>query len=97
MLTDCRIAELQCKEVVNLCDGCRLGYVSDVVVDICSGRLVALVVPGKNAMFSWITKEEDYVIPWDKIEKIGDDIILVRFDKQQTQEKCDCKPHRFRF
>lgn len=97
MLTNCRIAELQCKEVVNLCDGCRLGYVSDVVVDICNGRLVSIVVPSRNGVMSLLVKEEEYVISWEDIEKIGDDIILVRFNKPQMQSRCERKEHRFRF
>ena len=96
MQTNCRIAELQCKEVVNLCDGCRFGYVSDVVVDICSGKLIAIVVPAKSSVMSFLIKEEEYVIPWEDIEKIGDDIILVRFNRPQ-QVHCERKDRRFRF
>ena len=29
-----RIADLRCKEVINLCDGCRMGYVGDVEIDV---------------------------------------------------------------
>lgn len=46
-----RIADLQCKEVVNITDGCRLGYVSDVELDILTGKVVAIVVPGKCLLF----------------------------------------------
>lgn len=46
-----RIADLQCKEVVNITDGCRLGYVSDVELDILTGKVVAIVVPGKCRFF----------------------------------------------
>ena len=28
----CRMVELRCKEVINICDGCRIGYVGDVEV-----------------------------------------------------------------
>ena len=91
MLTSCRIADLQCKEVINLCDGCRLGYVSDVIVDICSGKLVAIVVPEKNGVIGLIVKENEYVIEWENIAKIGDDIILVQYSKPpvtaQNKEK----------
>ena len=41
----CRIVDLRCKEVISVCDGSRLGYVNDVEIDTCSGRLVAIVVP----------------------------------------------------
>ncbi len=41
----CRMVELRCKEVINICDGCRLGFVGDVEVLLPEGRVAALVVP----------------------------------------------------
>ena len=46
-----RFTELRCKEVVNICDGSRLGYVSDVVVVLPGGRLVAIIVAGARRVF----------------------------------------------
>lgn len=76
----CRIAGLRCKEVINLCDGCRMGYVGDVEIDLLCGRAVALVVPGRCRFFGLFGRADDAVIPWEAIDKIGDDIILVRYD-----------------
>ncbi len=72
----CRITELRDKEVINVCDGQRLGYVYDVEVDICCGKIIALIVPQERGCFSLLHISE-IKIPWDKIERIGDDIILV--------------------
>ena len=47
----CRMVELRCKEVINICDGCRLGYVGDVEVLLPEGRVAALVVPGPCRFF----------------------------------------------
>lgn len=89
----CRIAEMRCKEVINLCDGCRLGYVGDVEVEIPCGRVRAIVVPGRCRLFGLLGREEDAVIPWEQIEKIGDDIILVRYNRP-----CPCRePPNFCF
>jgi len=33
-------------------------------------------------LFGLIGKEKDYVIPWDRIKKIGEDIILVDMDER---------------
>ena len=41
-----RVCELRQKEVINICDGCRLGYVADVVIRIPEGQVVAIVVYG---------------------------------------------------
>lgn len=64
------------KEVINLLDGKRLGYVQDVEADFSTGKITAIIVPGNNKIFS-MNNKNDFVIPWDKIVKIGDDIILV--------------------
>lgn len=48
----------------------------DVEADFETGKITAIVVPGTNKIFSIGTKG-DIIIPWDKISKIGDDIILV--------------------
>ena len=75
-----RFSNLKCKEVVNVCDGCRMGYVCDVEVDCCSGRIAAIVVPGRGRCFGLLGCREDYVIPWQCIRQMGDDIILVEGD-----------------
>ena len=64
------------KEVINLIEGRRLGYVQDVEADFSTGEITAIVVPGTSKMFSMGNKG-DITIPWNKIKKIGDDIILV--------------------
>jgi len=71
------IADLQKKEVIDIKDGTRFGFVYDVELDITNGRIVSLIVPGNNKMLGLFGKAQDYIISWDKIEKIGEDIILV--------------------
>ena len=72
-----RVTDLSCKEVVCISDGARLGYVSDVEVEIPRGQVCAIVVPGKSKFFGLLGHTEDYVIPWEAIRRVGDDIILV--------------------
>lgn len=72
-----RFQDLRNKEVIDLADGRRLGFVCDVEVDICNGRIVAIVVPGRKGLSGIFGKSEDCVIPWCNICKIGDDIIIV--------------------
>ena len=72
-----RVTELHCKEVVCVSDGSRLGFVSDVEVEVPEGRVCAIVVPGRCKFFGLFGRQDDFVIPWGKICRIGDDIILV--------------------
>lgn len=71
-----RFSKLKCKEVVNICDGNRLGCVSDVEVDCRCGRISAIIVPGP-CKYLGLGRQEDFVIPWQCIRQIGEDIILV--------------------
>lgn len=71
-----RAGELRQKEVININDASRLGYVSDVEVSLSKGEIEAIVVPGKMKLFNF-GKNDDLVITWDKIKQIGEDIILV--------------------
>lgn len=65
------------KEVININDAKRLGYVQDVCADLETGRILSIIVPGNKRIMSMFSKEDDIVIEWEKIRCIGDDIILV--------------------
>lgn len=65
------------KEVVNIKDGRRLGYVQDVCADLVTGTITSIIVPGSNKILNIFSSSNDIVIPWQQIKCIGDDIILV--------------------
>ena len=69
-------SELRYKEVIDIHTGLRLGYVCDLEFDDSEGRLVSLVTPGRSKLFGLLGREDDYVLPWDCIVRIGSDIIL---------------------
>lgn len=80
----CKSENFREKEVINLSDGRRLGYVTEIEFDICTGKITAIIVCGEGSFFG--KGKKDIVIPWCNIEKIGADIILVR------AESCLCPP-----
>lgn len=84
-----RIAELRYKEIINVADGHRLGFVSDVEIDIGTGRVSALIVPGPCRFFGLFGREEDYVLPFDCISRIGQDIILIENSGEYRRGKRD--------
>jgi YlmC/YmxH family sporulation protein len=65
------------KEVININDGKRLGYVQDVCANLGDGRITSIIVPGNKKLLNIFSKGEDIVIEWEKIKCIGDDVILV--------------------
>ena len=85
-----KFTDLQCKEVICISDGRRLGFVSDVQIEIPEGNICALVVPGPSKHMGLVGCKDDYIIPWNCIRRIGPDIVLV-------EVKCDeCRVPRHR-
>jgi YlmC/YmxH family sporulation protein len=75
-----QFTQLQCKEVICIADGRRLGYVADVQVELPEGRICALIVPGPGKCLGAFGKHDTFCIPWGCIRKIGPDIVLVDAD-----------------
>ena len=85
---NCRIVDLRNKEVINIKNGARLGYVSDVEVDTCDARLVAIVIYGRARLFGLLGREDDCIIDWGDIEVIGEDSILVNCNSHRERAGC---------
>jgi len=73
----CTVSDLRYKEVININTGVRLGYVNDALFDSQTGKIAALVAPGPGRLLGLLGRHDDYVIPWECVKRIGDDIILV--------------------
>ena len=72
-----RITDLSYKEVYDMDSGRRLGYVRDAEIDPETGRVTALIIPGKLRWLGLLGREEELVIPWSRIRKLGEDILFV--------------------
>lgn len=73
-----RISELRNKDVIDLQEGKRIGYIDDIDLDLERGRIESLVIPTSNSrMFNLFGRGEDIVIHWRQIKKIGVDVILI--------------------
>jgi len=82
-----RFSCLRCKEVINLPDGCRLGYVSDLELDPECGRITALIVPACDRVLGLLPGSGEYVIPWSCIRKLGGDLILVDVNLEECRRR----------
>ncbi len=71
--------DLRRKEVIYMRDGARLGCICDLEIEEGSGLIRSIVVPGPPRLFGLLRSDEELVIPFCKISKIGDDVILVDF------------------
>ena len=72
-----KVSELRMREVINVLDGKKLGNIIDIDLDIEKGKVIAFMLPGQVRGWSIFSKREEIVVPWDKIIRIGRDVILV--------------------
>ncbi len=80
----CTLTELRKLEVINLCNGKRLGTICDVEMNLFQGAITALLLPKPFDLKTVFQPEDDkwILIPWHKIERIGSDTILVRLTEE---------------
>ena len=72
-----RISEFQIKDIVNIADGKKLGNMTDLEINTLTGKIEAIIVSTGTRLMGFFGREQDIVIPWTKIKKIGADVILV--------------------
>ena len=83
-------SELKQKDVVNVCDGRKLGKPIDLVLND-AACVDAIVVPAGGGILSMIKQEkEGCLIPWKRIIRIGDDVILVDI-REENCTNCEGK------
>lgn len=75
-----RISDLRNKDVINCVDGKRLGFIRDIEIDVNKGGVEAIVIPGQTRLFALFARNDEIVLPWRQIKKIGVDVILVEPD-----------------
>ncbi|OXS78478.1 YlmC/YmxH family sporulation protein [Domibacillus enclensis] len=81
-----RISDFQLKDIVNVTNGKKLGRIADIELNNATGAISALVIEQTGKKFGLFGKEEEVIIPWIKIVKIGGDVILVRHGELETTE-----------
>jgi YlmC/YmxH family sporulation protein len=85
----CRLDELCRKDVINVKDGCKLGCICDFIIDPANGQICSLVIYGRAKCLGLFGREDDIIIPWQDIQTIGDDTILVCLDMTNRRRCCN--------
>ena len=79
-------SELRRKDVVNICDGRKMGRPIDLILND-NACVRAMVVPGRSGGLLGLFRQdrEGYVIEWDRVRRVGDDVILVEVDGERLE------------
>lgn len=81
-----RISELRMKDVIEADDGRRLGCISDMDIDPDAGRVEAIIIPGKRSWRWMFGRTDEVVLPWQRIVKLGVDVIIVQKEITAVKE-----------
>lgn len=76
--------QIRSMEVIDINMGVKLGYIKDLKVDCDACKIVSILIPENKG--NWIGKWEVKEIPWENIVKIGIDVILVNYNKENTKD-----------
>lgn len=69
------INNLRQMEIIDISSGSKMGYIKDLKVDCEDYRIISILMPTQKS--SWFNKNNSVEIPWEKVKKIGVDVILV--------------------
>ena len=74
-----RLSDLQNKDVVNIMDGRKIGNIIDININL-EGKMEGLIVEKGKFLISMFSTKDEIEVKWNQIEKIGEDVILVRLN-----------------
>ncbi|MCY6959447.1 YlmC/YmxH family sporulation protein [Clostridium brassicae] len=79
------IGNLKLMEVIDINTGSKIGYIRDLKIDCNDHKVISMIIPTER--ISWFGKNDYIEIDWDKIVKIGVDVILVNENNNLQNEK----------
>jgi YlmC/YmxH family sporulation protein len=86
-----KISEFQQKDVINVANGKKLGNIGDIDINVQNGKINAIIIVGNGKVLGFFGRDEEIIIPWTNILKIGEDVILVRMKETIVQNDVDEK------
>ena len=75
-----RLSDLQNKDVVNIIDGKLVGNIIDIMINSSNGIMESLIIEKSKCFVFLFSNKNEIEIKWNQIEKIGEDVILVRIN-----------------
>ncbi len=95
-MKECTFNCLSQKEVISCLDCTRLGFISDLNIDLESARIISIIIEEQNGFFS-LFKRNYVTIPWECISKIGEDLIIVDYLKPPSLPRPEKRESKFGF
>ena len=89
-----KISDLRMKDVIDAEDGKRLGYINDIEFEPEAGRIEALIIPCRRRWHWFFNHNDDVILPWQRIVKLGIDVIIVQRESNPEKNAVPYKKRR---
>ncbi|MGL5347320.1 MAG: YlmC/YmxH family sporulation protein [Peptostreptococcaceae bacterium] len=77
-----RVSDIMEKEIINVKNGKRMGFITDIDMDINEGKIMSFTITGDTGRGFFSRGSEGQVIFWSDILKIGCDTIIVNIGSE---------------
>lgn len=81
------LSQLRQMEIIDVSEGRRLGFISDIIFDDELTKIESFVVPPQSGIFSLFKKKDEIHIKWGQIKVIGIDIMLVDISGKNANDR----------
>jgi YlmC/YmxH family sporulation protein len=88
---ECTLKELKGKEVINIYNGERLGYIDDIRLSTEDHSIKAFIIYGREKLFGILGKQSDISINCNQIHLVGEETILVSVESVQYEDSIEEK------
>ncbi|CEH35485.1 YlmC/YmxH family sporulation protein [Romboutsia lituseburensis] len=77
-----RVSDIMEKEIINVKNGKRMGFITDIDMDTNEGKIMSFTITGDLGRGIFSRNGEGQVIFWNDIIKIGCDTIIVNIGSE---------------
>lgn len=77
-----RVSDIMDKEIINVKNGKRMGFITDIDMDINEGKVISFSISGDSGRSFFSRGYEEQSISWNDILKIGCDTIIVNIGSE---------------
>lgn len=77
-----RVSDIMEKEIINVKNGKKMGFITDIDMDINEGKIMSFTITGDTGRGFFSRGNEGQVIFWNDILKIGCDTIIVNIGSE---------------
>ena len=84
-----RISDIMEKEIINVKNGKKMGFITDIDMDINEGKVISFTITGEGGRSFFSRGSEGEVIFFNDILKIGCDTIIVNIGSELNLDDFD--------